>query len=259
MKNIHLLPTDNYSPLVHSTNKYGGYFKSEHYSPMKEMGDSYQHIYITSDEEIKAGDWYYLPRTNLVYECTEDPTELNLERSLGVRKIILTTDPDLIKDGVQPIDDKFLEWFVKNPSCEEVEIELDYDNGLRIIDGKNLGYYSYIIPKEEPEQETVGRQFYKTADMVISVIRNKETLEEAAKGYSERHQDVSGNLGKYLVSAVFQDGAKWQSERIENESEQLINELESLVKDNNLGESYRAGIMTSIWRIKKWFEQFKKK
>ena len=87
----------------------------------------------------------------------------------------------------------------------------------------------------------------------------KETLEEAAKGYSERHQDVSGNLGKYLVSAVFQDGAKWQSERIENESEQLINELESLVKDNNLGESYRAGIMTSIWRIKKWFEQFKKK
>jgi hypothetical protein len=38
-----------------------------------------------------------------------------------VCKIILTTDQDLIKDGVQAIDDEFLEWFVKNPSCEEVE------------------------------------------------------------------------------------------------------------------------------------------
>jgi hypothetical protein len=39
------------------------------------------------------------------------------------KKIILTTDQDLIKDGVQAIDDEFLEWFVKNPSCEEVEIK----------------------------------------------------------------------------------------------------------------------------------------
>jgi flavorubredoxin len=37
-------------------------------------------------------------------------------------KIILTTDGDLIKDGVQSIDDEFLEWFVENPSCEEVEV-----------------------------------------------------------------------------------------------------------------------------------------
>jgi hypothetical protein len=30
------------------------------------------------------------------------------------KKIILTTDLDLIKDGVQSIDNEFLEWFVKN-------------------------------------------------------------------------------------------------------------------------------------------------
>lgn len=37
MKNIHILPTDNYSPLVYSTNKYGGLFLSKYYSPTKDM------------------------------------------------------------------------------------------------------------------------------------------------------------------------------------------------------------------------------
>jgi len=53
-----MLPTENWSPLVHSTSRYGGLFKSEHYSPMKNMGDSYQHLYFVSDEEIKQGDWF---------------------------------------------------------------------------------------------------------------------------------------------------------------------------------------------------------
>ena len=99
-------------------------------------------------------------------------------------------------------------------------------------------------------------------NMIKELDMKQETLEEAAdigkfaeKKYLERLNNFQSSDFK---DGVF-EGAKWQSERIENESEQLINELESLVKDNNLGESYRAGIMTSIWRIKKWFEQFKKK
>ena len=38
----------------------------------------------------------------------------------------------------------------------------------------------------------------------------QDPLEQAAKEYAEIHLDVSGNLGKYLVKAVFQDGAQWQ-------------------------------------------------
>ena len=38
----------------------------------------------------------------------------------------------------------------------------------------------------------------------------QDPLEQAAKEYAEMHLDVSGNLGKYLIKAVFQDGAKWQ-------------------------------------------------
>jgi len=114
MKNIHLLPTDKYSSLVHSTSKYGGLFKSEYYSPMKEMGDSYQNIYITSDSDIKEGDWFYNPFINEI--------QINCN-SKDCKKIILTTDGDLIKDGVQKIDDEFIEWFVNNPRCEWVEVK----------------------------------------------------------------------------------------------------------------------------------------
>ena len=34
-----------------------------------------------------------------------------LKTEVGYKKIILTTDDDIINDGVQSIDDEFLEWF----------------------------------------------------------------------------------------------------------------------------------------------------
>ena len=40
-----------------------------------------------------------------------------------MKRLYLTTDPDLVKDGIQGIDDEFLEWFGKNPSCDFIEIE----------------------------------------------------------------------------------------------------------------------------------------
>jgi len=128
MKNIHLLPTDKPSRLFY--NKKDSIFTIDNDFENVIEEDWFQdyNIYITSDEEIKEEDWYYLPRTNSVHKCIEDPTELNSERRLGVAKIILTTDQDLIKDGVQSIDDDFLEWFVKNPSCEEAEVNKRYSD-----------------------------------------------------------------------------------------------------------------------------------
>jgi hypothetical protein len=157
MKNIHILPTDKPSRLYLTTHEY--IFESGYSYSTDECQN--KHIYITNNEEIKEGDYYYLPRTNSVYKCNEDPTELNLEGRLGVAKIILTTDQDLIKDGVQAIDDEFLQWFVKNPSCEKVEIEYlvpKVDNPFQqgILNGLAKSHPDIvkkpyiIIPKEEP-------------------------------------------------------------------------------------------------------------
>jgi hypothetical protein len=193
MKNIHLLPTENYSDLVHSTNKYGGYFLSRHYSPMKNMGDSYQNIYITSDEEIKEGDWIY--RRKSLYETIQKATfPLNLT-SVN-KKIILTTDQSL--DGVEAITDEFLEWFVKNPSCEEVEVEKIELNTDYRSDWKQKFIYKIIIPKQDL------KKYPLTPDECFK----QETIEEAAK------RIYGSDASKDVEYYAFILGAKWQQEQI---------------------------------------------
>ncbi len=107
-------------------------------------------IYITSDEEIKQGDWcvdtYKLKNNhNPIFKWSD-------KFKVDAKKIILTTDQDLIKDGVQSIDDEFLEWFVKNPSCEFVKIIDD----VECLPMPNIHIhkhiYKIIIPQEESPQ-----------------------------------------------------------------------------------------------------------
>jgi hypothetical protein len=161
MKNVHVLPTEKPSRLMIDTIENKLYLQPILHE--KTINVLPQHIYITSDEEIKEGDWYYLPRINSVYKCVEDPTELNLERIVGIAKIILTTDPELITDGVQAIDDNFLEWFVKNPSCENVEVEhfgtcCGNQSITQCINCEKYNpIYKITIPQEEPKQETLNK------------------------------------------------------------------------------------------------------
>jgi hypothetical protein len=79
---------------------------------MKNIHKINQHIYITNDEEIKEVDWVYSIWDKKIKRAIK-----YIKDALFLKKIILTTDQDLIKDGVQAIDDDFIEWFVKNPSC----------------------------------------------------------------------------------------------------------------------------------------------
>ena len=203
MKNIHVLSTDKPSRLSILNNgklNFGAEI-------MSSFNSKPQNIYITSDEEIKED--YVIAYGVVIKVMMFDKETLYFvngtkAKKEDCKKIILTTDQDLIKDGVQAIDDEFLEWFVKNPSCEVVEVEKDYSYG-------NLEHFDYKIIIPKTTQQVIDEDFAGGLDMG-QIIPKQETLEEAAKGYSERHQDVSGNLGKYLVSAVFQDGAKWQQE-----------------------------------------------
>ena len=68
----------------------------------------------------------------------------NILQGEHLKKIILTTDQDLIKDGVQAIDDEFLEWFVKNPNCEFVEVVKGFADVTSY--GFNFLDYKIIIP-----------------------------------------------------------------------------------------------------------------
>jgi hypothetical protein len=139
-----------------------------------------QHLYITSDEEIKEGDWYLNieekngiknPFYGKLYKANQSIKSVNADYKHNLKKITLTTDQDLIKYGVQTIDDKFLEWFAKNPSCVRVEVEKEMYvpqiNG-KISDGKITHELSL-----DPSQNTLP--YYK---IIIKEMSNKQTAVE---------------------------------------------------------------------------------
>ena len=98
-------------------------------------------LFITSDEEIKEGCYYDLTHNIVMKSIFYQSSDKNC------KKIILTTDQDL--DGVQAIDNEFLEWFVKNPSCEEVEVVKEGYKKNGWIEEPTSYRYKIIIPKEE--------------------------------------------------------------------------------------------------------------
>jgi len=172
MKNIHVLPTDKPSRLGYLTKKGKEVFKDLRLfdKPMPNILDSEnQHIYITSDEEIKIGNWC-IDKHNAVYKQETDKIFTEFTNS---KKIILTTDPDLITDSVQAIDDEFLEWFVKNPSCEDVEVKSLLSNNGRVFYG-----YKTIIPQEDAILAKWDRLNKELDDALESEFGSEEPKQE---------------------------------------------------------------------------------
>jgi len=144
MKNIHIIPTDSPSRLIKDVWK-------NTFSIVENFDTSHtdfkaQHVYITSDEEIKDGDFIFETDTNCINIADKDYCRNEFDF-----KIVMSTDGDLIKYGVQAIDDEFLQWFVNNSSCVEVKIRQNpkvkavvkglgvksFSNGYRIIKPKS--------------------------------------------------------------------------------------------------------------------------
>ena len=185
-RNLWVIPTDKPSRLYYNNNdeelQFCEVFRKS--TPLKEN----KNIYITSDEKIKNRDWYIAD--NKVYRASVD--HMPELYTYSCKKIILTTNDQLIKDGVQAIDDEFLNWFVKNPSCEEVEvIPLRKSSGY--YDEKEIWHwdflaYKIIIPKEEPKQE-----------ITIEEIEQQITLTEA------RGERVIKYLDKYKGQSIYNE------------------------------------------------------
>jgi hypothetical protein len=132
-------------------------------------------LFITNDEEIKEGDKIINP-TNEVQTCiglekgigTDDicwikvKETTTLQQILNSQKIILTTDQSL--DGIQKIDDEFLEWFVKNPSFESVEV--------------TKGSFNLSPMEKMLENEYVPKGTFDTYKIIIPLEKPKQTVQE---------------------------------------------------------------------------------
>jgi hypothetical protein len=222
-----------------------------------------RNIYITNDEEIKEGDYSFYPPFGVGKNIFIDgelcfhieskdgkgsftqKTYQTLDRN---KKIILTTDQSL--DGVQAIDDEFLEWFVGKAKDSGKPIDIVEVEG-HIYKGQDETEYKIIIPKEEPKQDdlvyfTKGKKYIQqdgvvilagekeTDGMVIADPKKtrsighyskdwnpkafkileepkQETLEEVAENY---RLSKKGFVTKYDCKKGFIEGAKWQQEQI---------------------------------------------
>ena len=269
-KNCWVIPTDKPSSLI----IYNSKLKLVNY-PVITPKKKKKHVYITSDEEIKEGDVVKIPCGvgkvkeltwkfgndnpsyiiedifiyKLRYGQKEGELQINSFRYEDVKKIVITTDQDLIKDGVQAIDDEFLEWLINNSNCEEIEV----------VDVRSLGvygsYYPYKIniPKKESETkwdidtcryfdmevgcenekcicENISKEEPKTkcycghttycdCGVDVDFEIKQETLEEAA----ERLYPISPQKRKIWIN-----GAKWQQEQEQSNENSWFNEYQEV-------------------------------
>lgn len=257
MKNIFLIPTEKPSKLFI---EFGDLLSLDN----EAYGVNNQHIYITNDEEIKDGEYgVCLSLVRQGFKSYHAVFKMNSEQrnameALGgqkkaeVLKVILTTDQDLIKDGVQEISDEFLEWFVNNPSCEFIDWDYKsnefiqkeigtwgHDEGLLQSEYdkyvKEYGAYEIIIPKDEPKQETPED------------AAEKWVFETNGHKWSNNDNTTGDNYGSFIA------GAEWQEQRMYSGEE-----VKKLATDffyhwyNSPGNNTEEG-------FDKWFEQFKKK
>jgi hypothetical protein len=236
MKNLYLLPTDKPSRLIK--------FKDETnllLSSLPSIKGQGFNIYITSDEKIKENDY-------VIVSCSEvnigevrivtgyyneqflfdDKSQIHMDYC---KKIILTTDEDLIQNGVQAIDDDFLERFVKNPSCEEVEVIKSYNDTCK---EQILNECEIIIPKEEPKpihkfNNGRGATLCVKCYVIISEGITKElycekcklkqkTLEEFIKEITKNFKD---EMSIKFTTGGIKLGAKYMQEKLFSEEDMI--------------------------------------
>jgi hypothetical protein len=208
MKNVHLIPTDKPSRLGRFVDTGNLFLRTPNDLPRGENVN----VCITNSEDIKDG--YVTDGENLfkvisnnfkTLRCTDKDNNLIKLHELRVKKIILTTDPELIKDGVQEIPNDFLEWFVNSPSCQ-------YDGY------KDIAWDQIITLKEKPKQYPIGGYapgFYSCECITCKTefmgdkravqcepCAIKTTQEEPKKDYSGLHL-------RHCYQGEYKDGCKY--------------------------------------------------
>jgi hypothetical protein len=244
MKNIHLLPTEKPSRLGRFIDTGKLSLRTDDDIPRGENIN----IYITSDEEIKEGDWVKLFVKHIdkewVHKVTKEDLLLYTDFNNEGSKIILTTDQDLIADGVQAIDDEFLEWFVKNPSCESVEVEKTF------VTNSGLGYQEYAILDSD----------FKVLEVVANIPQSSYKIGEVTKldGYEYITEYKIIIPQEEPKQETLEEGAKWQAERSYSEAIEFaewirIKDFQTTSKNNWIGLDMK------YYTTQELFEQFKKK
>ena len=175
MKNIFLIPTENSSRL---SIKDGVLILHR-----QQWRKGTQNIHITSDSKF-VRDEYITDGIEVIKSTPKLVDAQGLVDRRDWKKILMTTDPELIKDGVHPIGEDFLQWFVENPTCIKVEVVYGLFNPMgRQVDPNDLGQnhskcvwkYKIITTKEEPKKVLTEEDIFNQKDIdAVTDYINKE-------------------------------------------------------------------------------------
>lgn len=87
------------------------------------------HIYIVSDDEINENDWHINKTMNEADRASRNLSinhksdgEFGASIRKQYKKIILTSNINLVSDGVEALDNNFYSWFAKNPDRKHIKI-----------------------------------------------------------------------------------------------------------------------------------------
>ena len=227
--NIHVIQTDKPSKLIKNNLGYGIVSDAWKQFDINLIQAQFQNIYITDNSEIREGDWVYHKLLKSVFKIDlKEVCQEYIEERRNILKVILTTNQDLIADGVQAIDDEFLEWFVKNPSCEYVQT-------LWTIPSYRIEKeYRIQIPKEEPKLmnnchkcglDLVEREGSKPVctridcggiilsnetlkEWALKEESKQETIEKAAINYAHNYFNMHETNNYQALKQGFENGAK---------------------------------------------------
>jgi predicted nucleic-acid-binding Zn-ribbon protein len=234
MKNIHILSTDKPSRLAYDFDKL--ILNSKLLSPTLYKN---QNIYITDDSKIKEVDWVLgdfpdNPIGKVISKYGQEFTAQSLNGNkhglteYDSKKIILTTDDQLIQNGIQAIDDEFLQWFVQNPSCEGVEVKRNYLGSKCLkcgfienhdeVDTENcpkcsntryehLYLHKIIIPQEKPKQLT-DLEIAMKLEEIEREEWQQDAIEEAAINYAHNYFNMHETNNYQSLKQGFENGAK---------------------------------------------------
>lgn len=292
-KNIFILPTTEPSQvyLVKSTNALGITSNNpesmEHYG----SGTNNQHIYITNKDPYYTGDWVKNVTIDLEVPFKLDNYGVMYTASApcNFEKVVLTSDPKLIADGIAGIDIEFLR-LLKDKKLQDISTVEVEQTPLLSNNGRALFGYKYtpIIPsKEEPKKRIVilagedSLEQERERGITITPVNKQETPEEAGEKlypnrecFLHRFQDIERK--------AFAEGVKWQKYNSNiNALDFEIKALKSLIQDmdatikskyseDDMKRAFKAGFSIGYGSpvngldskdetCEVWFNQFKKK
>ena len=212
--NVVMLPTNEKSNLL--LNSFNGRLATENNNPLHEKSKQweYQHIYITSNEEIKTGDW--CEDNGSIYQIKDKNHLLTILNFGNSKKIIATTNLLLkihkFKKGVlknleynlpqlpQQFIEKFIEAYNNNVGIDEV-----------LVENEKATYEKWIKNGATPVFDTLKVNSDNTIN--IKLIKENYTRAELIKLLNEFGEHVCYELLGHRLSMIGELN-KWAEENL---------------------------------------------